>query len=174
MTMKTSAAIGRTLDVHVRRTIGPDDDVRRRAADRTQVASIMTGDVVCVRADLPIAALHELLANEQFTGAPVVDDRGIPMGMVSQTDLVSAEPCDTGTTVNDIMMPMAFVLHETATVAQASALMASEGVHRLPVVDDRGAVVGIVSTMDVVRWVAQHEGYVVGRMSDEARDEVPG
>ncbi len=160
MTMKTNAALGRNLEVR-----------ERRALDRTQLSSIMTADVVCVRADLPIAALHELLANEQFSGAPVVDDHGILMGVVSRADLISAEPCATGTTVNDIMMPMAFVLRETATVAQAAALMAHEGIHRIPVVDEQGTVVGIVSTMDVVRWVVQDEGHPVGRNADEARDE---
>ena len=58
------------------------------------------------------------------------------------------------------MMPMAFSIHEDATVGEASAMMAVEGVHRLPVVDEDGDIVGMLSTTDVVRWVAERAGYL--------------
>ena len=45
----------------------------------------------------------------------------------------------------------------------AAALMAYENIHRVPVVAADGAVIGIVSAMDIVRWVAEQDGYVVGR-----------
>ena len=63
-------------------------------------------------------------------------------------------------TVGDVMMPVPFSLEETETVAVAAALMAAEGVHRIPVVArPNGAVVGIVSSLDVLRWLASQYGF---------------
>ena len=57
-------------------------------------------------------------------------------------------------TVADIMMPIVFALPENATVAKASALMVFEGVHRIPVVSSGGQVVGILSSLDILGWLA--------------------
>ena len=41
--------------------------------------------------------------------------------------------------------------------------MAFEGVHGIPVVDDAGRVSGVITTLDVLRWLAQEEGYLAPR-----------
>lgn len=64
-------------------------------------------------------------------------------------------------TVAEIMMPIAFTLPETAPVSRAAALMALEGVHRIPVVSGEGRVVGIVSALDVMGWIAREDGYLL-------------
>jgi CBS domain-containing protein len=62
-------------------------------------------------------------------------------------------------TVGEVMMPIAFTVPERASLARAAGLMAFEGVHRVPVVDARGRVVGILSSLDVLRWLASEAGY---------------
>jgi CBS domain-containing protein len=62
-------------------------------------------------------------------------------------------------TVQDIMMPIVITLEESAPIALAAALMAAEGVHRVPIVGTGGTVVGIVSALDVLRWLAHQDGY---------------
>jgi CBS domain-containing protein len=92
-----------------------------------------------------------------LSGAPVVDDEGVPVGFVSKTDLVRH-----GVTperhVSDIMTPMSLTVHEDQSVSKASALMAYEGIHRLPVVDGSGRVVGLLSSLDVLHWLACKSG----------------
>lgn len=171
----------------------------RSGADRIPLSAIMTGDVICVRSDLSIETLAALFVDRCITGAPVVDESGRPIGVVSKSDLVQAglelndlgevdesveelpqgfhlEPSSRGT-VADIMMPMAFVLPENATLSHAAALMAYEGVHRVPVVATNGKVAGIISSMDVVRWLAENDGYALPRSdrgaSAEDREENP-
>ena len=39
--------------------------------------------------------------------------------------------------------------------------MALEHIHRLPIVTDDGRVAGIVTSIDVLRWLARQDGYVV-------------
>jgi CBS domain-containing protein len=151
----------------------------------------MTGNVVCVRREVSIESLTALFLERDISGAPVVDDSGAPVGVVSKTDLVrerymngesvDAEPLQVTqrrgltyplggkfhaepvarATVADIMTPLAFTLHESTPLSQAAALMAYEGVHRVPVVSDDGRVVGVLSSLDVTRWLAEHHGYIV-------------
>lgn len=154
---------------------------RTTSAARLPLAAVMTRDVVCVTADMHLSTLAALLVDRGFTGVPVVDDQGRAIGVVSRTDLVRArvddpgcdedvagfeldpgfhlEP-DGGARVADVMMPIVFTLPENATLSQAAAIMAYEGIHRVPVVTTTGAVVGIVTSMDVVRWLAENDGYI--------------
>jgi CBS domain-containing protein len=129
-------------------------------ADRMPISAIMTSDVVCVRSDVAIEDLASLLTERKISGVPVVDAAGEPVGVVSKSDLVRNG--HRRGTVADIMTGVTLGLPEWSTIAQAAALMAYEGVHRLPVTGSDGTVVGIVSAMDILRWTAQQAGYVVG------------
>jgi CBS domain-containing protein len=141
-------------------------------ADRTPLSEVMTGDVLCVRPGVSIEAVAELLTEHGITGVPVVDEAGRAIGVISKTDLVEARHDRLGETAGDIMMPIAFTLPENASLSHAAALMAYEGVHRLPVIATDGSIVGIVSAMDVVRWLARSDGYLVpASPRDRAREE---
>ncbi len=128
------------------------------AADLVPVGRVMTGDVICVTPDYSLDALATLLAERGFSGAPVVDDEGRPIGVVSQTDLLR-EQLGPRETVADVMTPLAFTLPESAPLSQAAALMIEEGVHRLPIVSSEGRVVGVLTSFDVMRWLARESGY---------------
>src|SRR5688572_24216335 len=52
------------------------------------LAALMVRDVVCVPAELALPALAALFLDGGLTGAPVVDEAGKVLGMVSRTDLV--------------------------------------------------------------------------------------
>jgi CBS domain-containing protein len=145
--------------------LGDDDPI---AADATPAEAIMARDVVCVSADLPVDALARLLDDTGFGGVPVVDDDDVLVGMVSQSDLLAAAPGPRHT-VADIMMPMAFSMNEQVPVGTLAAMMAYEGIHRIPIVDDAGRVVGLVSTLDVVRWVAHVSGRAVPIVATASR-----
>jgi CBS domain-containing protein len=161
----------------------------RSLADRTPLWQVMRPCVICVRSDLGIDSLMSLFVAFDLRSVPVVDDAGRPVGVVSRGDLVNhwydseagdqplRAPAPSGgpgeylgpgfhevppaQTVADVMMCIAFTLYEDASLSHAAALMAYEGVQRIPVVSFEGKVVGVVSAMDVVRWLAQHDGYVV-------------
>ena len=92
-----------------------------------------------------------------MSGLPVVNNWGRAIGVVSKTDLVENEITSARDRrrVADIMMPLVFALPPDASIAQAAALMAYEGVHRVIVVDRGGYVVGVVSSLDIARWVGR-------------------
>jgi CBS domain-containing protein len=118
------------------------------------VGAVMTRVVQCVRAETTIEAVAAMLLECGIGGAPVVDGRGRAIGMISKTDLVRClhERRDPAlTTVGDLMMTMVFVLHERSPLARAAALMAYEGVHRIPIVAADGVLVGVITPLDVAR-----------------------
>jgi CBS domain-containing protein len=147
------------------------------AAGQTPLSQVMTRVVQCVTPDVSVETLTALLLELGISGVPVVDGEGHPIGMASKTDLIREQHTEGDTlvadvdfesgfhtariaraTVADIMMPVAFTLEETAPLSYAAALMATEGVHRLPIVGNDGKVVGILSALDVLRWLAEETG----------------
>jgi CBS domain-containing protein len=146
--------------------------------DRVRVTELMSPSALCVTEDVAVAEVATLFLERGISAAPVVDRRGQPLGMVTKTDLVRGHledgdaPQDEpppevaslgrgyhvvrlpGTTAADLMMPLAFTLPEDASVRDAAAMMAVESVHHVPVVDASGAVVGVISALDLARWIA--------------------
>ena len=134
-----------------------------RAADLVPVSEIMTRDVIAVRPELGREALEDLFLAKGISGAPVIDDAGRPIGVVSTTDLLQRkETADGGEPkVRDLMMQTALCLVENESIAKAAGLMAFEGVHRVPIVGTRGMVTGMVSPLDIMRWLARAHGYPI-------------
>ena len=83
-----------------------------------------------------------------ITGAPVLDEDGKPLGLVSLRDLVADKQ---GATVGERMTRPAATVPAGARIAVAARDLARTGYHRLVVVDEAGTAVGIVSAVDVIR-----------------------
>lgn len=131
----------------------------RSSADATPVAEI-TKSVVCIERNVTVAQAAALLLELEVSGLPVVDDRNRLAGVISKTDLVrhSWEP---GRHSRDGTVPVATIMTTdpvsivaTTSVADACKLMVDESVHRLPVVSESGEVLGIVTPLDVLEWLA--------------------
>jgi CBS-domain-containing membrane protein len=129
-------------------------------ADRIPVSHIMTRDVVCARPDLGVPALTKLLVDHHIGCVPIVDERGRPRGIVTKLDLV--ERTWPGLTAADVMMPLAITLDVHATIAHAAAVMSLEDFHHVMVVSSDGCLCGVVSTMDICRWLARNDGFLSG------------
>ncbi|MBI2894502.1 MAG: CBS domain-containing protein [Deltaproteobacteria bacterium] len=164
------------------------DEVSDLARHR-RVSEVMTREPVCVLEETSLESATSILLERGLSAAPVVDDAGRVVGMLSMTDIVR-EAHDRGeteeiplrtrqrkieyeirgdffatelarSTVADVMRPVVAVLPENAPLSQAAALMAAEGVQRLPVVDRERRIRGIVSALDLLRWWASQDGYSV-------------
>lgn len=162
-----------------------DQQIERIQSSADTVAMIMTRTTYCVGPDAPIETVVNLMLERNLSGVPVIDADGRPIGVVSKTDVLrhaheSGDGVEEvasagrrvdrtlgdgfhatavhGTPVHEIMMPVVFAIEQDTTITAACTLMAAEGVHRLPVVSSDGKVVGILSTLDVVRWVAASVG----------------
>lgn len=98
----------------------------------------------------PTEAANEalgLLKALGVSGAPVIDDDRRPLGVVSWRDLVDAGDAPIG----ERMTRPALTVREDEPIAHVGTVLATKGIHRLPVVDASGRVIGVVSSLDVVR-----------------------
>ena len=97
---------------------------------------------------------------------PVVDD-GRVVGMLSSADLMkldaflprkgqpAIEYLNQHVKLETLMQRPPVTIGANDTVEQAASIMASKGIHALPVVDDRGFLVGIISTTDIINAALQ-------------------
>jgi CBS domain-containing protein len=126
---------------------------------------VMARKVVCVRADMDASEARARILSRGVSGLPVVDNWGRAVGVLSRSDLVEHEVTGrpSGRQVADIMSPFVLSLPQDASIGQAAALMAYEGVHRIVVVDRSGYVIGLVSALDIARWLGRRAGHPVGQ-----------
>jgi CBS domain-containing protein len=128
-----------------------------------RVAELMQSDVRTVRDDASVAEAVACLADGHISGMPVVDGTGRVIGVVSSSDVLTAEAeaDDPGarrellenTSVREIMTARPYTVAPGEDVREAARQMLYADVHRL-FVTEGGCVVGIVSTTDIVRAVA--------------------
>ena len=148
------------------------------------VADLMTHDVVRARPDTPFKEIVELLADNDITAVPVVDELDHPLGVVSEADLLrkctaqsealSRTPVPhleawerakaEGARAEELMSAPAVCARPEWTVVEAARLMAVRNVKRLPVVDEADRLKGIVSRGDLLR--------IFLRRDDAIRDEI--
>lgn len=128
-----------------------------------KVAELMQRKVKTVGSDATVADAIVSLADGHISGMPVVDGAGKVIGVLSTTDLLTAE-AEAGdsaarqtllenTSVRDIMTPRPFTIAPSEDVREAARQMLYADVHRLFVAEG-DKVVGIISTTDIVRAVA--------------------
>lgn len=139
-----------------------------------RVKDVMTTDVVAIGPDASYRQLAGLLRTRRVSGFPVVDDHGIVLGVVSETDLLAAagkegrprwRPHRTHTTpgeptAGDLMTQPVVTTSPDELVSNVARLMSTHKLRRLPVVDTRGRLVGIVSRSDVLSVFSRPEAEI--------------
>jgi CBS domain-containing protein len=127
------------------------------------VAELMQRSVKTVRSDASIAEVVASLAEAHVSGLPVVDGSGRVIGVVSTSDVLMAEAevespgarreLLEDTAVLEIMTPHPLRVAASEDVREAARQMLYADVHRLLVIEGE-RVIGIISTTDIVRAVA--------------------
>jgi CBS domain-containing protein len=138
---------------------------------------LMTTAVVTLSPDASIREVARVLSERGISGAPVVDDEGLLLGVVTEGDLIHrlAIPADRkrswlrrllsspamqaacyarthGRRAEDLMTTKLVMVEEDAPAELVASLLERHGIRRLPVVRD-GRVVGIISRADLTRAI---------------------
>src|SRR5215469_5902868 len=146
---------------------------------------VMTTDVITVDPDMTIRQLATLLAEHGISGAPVIDAKGVLVGIISEGDLLHRAEIGTahrhrerrrswwlddfaselardyvkshGRTVKDIMTRNVTTVNEDADLGDVAALLEAKRIKRVPVMQG-GRLVGIISRANIVRAVGATKG----------------
>jgi CBS domain-containing protein len=140
-------------------------------------AELMVPDPISIRAEASAAEAMTMFTEKGITAAPVIDEAGRPIGVLSRSDLLvhetqnakrrAGEPDyfyaptfeteeDSGTpksraTVTELMTPAVFAVSPSTPLQRVVSDMVGLHVHRLFVVDEAGVLIGVISAMDVLR-----------------------
>jgi CBS domain-containing protein len=125
-------------------TISPDDSVAK-AADRMRQRTV--GSLI------------------------VVDDKSRPIGIVTDRDLVIRALADArdadSTPVSEVMTPDIVTATSDVTINSALRLMREGPFRRLPIVNDKGALVGLVTVDDVLTCIGRQFGEIASLIEME-------
>lgn len=154
------------------------------------VRDVMTSDVATVRPTASLKEVATILAERGISGLPVVDEDGAVLGVVSEADILFkergprerkrtlprlADPSRANAdsklkarTAGEAMTAPAKTIEPWRLVSAAAAQMLDERVNRLPVVDDNGRLVGILTRADLVRAFVRPDAEI----EQEIREDV--
>lgn len=122
------------------------------------VGDVMSPAPYCLSTDSTLGCALKVLGELHLSGAPVLDDRGTVVGVISTSDLLGpVEQVVEGTLSAAALrqLPLerfasrpAITIHPDQPLVEACRLMDRSGVHRLVVTNGRGVPVGVISTWD--------------------------
>jgi CBS-domain-containing membrane protein len=154
-----------------------------------KVQEVMTTDVATTTPDVLLKDAALELVRHRISGMPVVDDDRHVLGVLSETDILAKEggehrsggflqwlvdPGDPwiaarfdAVTVDEAMSAPARTIRSDRHVAEAATIMLDEDVNRLPVVDDDGKLVGLVSRGDLVRAFTRSDEEILREIEED-------
>ena len=126
------------------------------------VAEVMVKVVLAVDLNMNVKDCSKAMAKKGVSCSVITQgDRAI--GIVTERDLVSKVLADaidpTKVLVKDIMSTPLITVSPNTSLTDAAAQMAEYSIRRLVVVDQRGSMVGIITTGDIARSLAEKHGY---------------
>jgi acetoin utilization protein AcuB len=130
----------------------------------------MTSEVISVTPKTTLPQAHELMTSHHIRRLPVIRNNGQLVGIVTLGDIRGAEPSQATSLsiwevnyllaklrVDEIMTLHPITTSANSTIGEAARLMLDHKVSGLPVVDEVGGVVGIITESDIFRMVVRHE-----------------
>jgi len=114
---------------------------------KPKVEDYMTRDVATVSPDDSVRDVATRISESEHNGFPVCEGRRVE-GFVSARDLLLSDPEEL---VFKAMSDELIVAHPEMKVTDAARVILRSGIQKLPVVDDAGNLVGIISNSDVIR-----------------------
>ena len=110
----------------------------------------MVSDPITCTPDMTIGEVDALCARYRISGLPVVDDQGKLVGICTNRDM--RFEADFGRSVAEVMTPMPLVVaKQGVSKKDALSLLSANKVEKLPIVDDQGVLVGLITVKDFVK-----------------------
>jgi CBS domain-containing protein len=159
------------------------DYAKKRLERAVPVSQAMTRQAIAVHEDMDIAEALRILVRNCISGLPVINDEGRVVGLITELDIITSEfTKDRGlfedlersflkrqakkkVKVKEVMTSPPVTITPEEDIRVAARLLSEKGIKRLPVVDEKGRLVGIISRADIVRAIG--EGWDLKNMSEK-------
>ncbi|MGW7327649.1 CBS domain-containing protein [Streptomyces sp. NPDC054840] len=158
---------------------------------RRTVGDVMTEEVVTLRPNTPVQDVVGLLDANDIVAAPVLNDDGTLVGVVSASDVLRHEtgmPDPQGQDGNDegawgkarartagaLMSSPVFTARPDWTITRAARELRSRHVKQLPVVGDDGLLTGIVSRSDLLDAFIRSDAEIRGEVEQDVLGRILG
>jgi CBS domain-containing protein len=143
---------------------------------------LMSKKVITVTPETAVQDLARILSENRISGAPVLDDQGMVIGVVTESDLIfqnkkvhiptaiaildafffleGPEKMEkemkkiAGVKVKDIFASEVIAVQQDTPLDEIATLMAEKKIHTLPVLDNT-SLVGVIGKYDIIRTIAR-------------------
>jgi IMP dehydrogenase len=131
----------------IHRNLSVEDQVTE--VDRVKRSqSGMITDPVVLPPDAPVSGALELMARFKISGVPIVDAGGTLVGILTNRDLRFVD--DHGQPIENVMRKAPLVTAPVGTtLEQAKDILWQHRIEKLPIVDERGALRGLITVKDI-------------------------
>jgi CBS domain-containing protein len=145
------------------------------ARELVMARDVMSRPVRRLTVETPVPDAAAFFLRHGISGAPVTGSQGRPVGVFSLSDIARAEqrrlvrhaertlearePPPSGlegfekSTVGELMTPGLFTVFPEATLDEVVRTMASQRIHRVFVISEKGDLEGVITTMDLLNWI---------------------
>lgn len=123
-----------------------------------RVREVMKEVLITVKDDEPLTEVIKIMNERNIGSIIVTDEEGRAIGVFTERDLLRLVASNVGLdalTVGDVMTRNVIVIEEDASLIKAVHLMAKHGIRHLPIVDEDGKVIGIISIRDAAIALAR-------------------
>jgi len=120
-----------------------------------EAKDIMIKNVICIKKGIPVVDAIRLMAKNNITGIPVVEDDGVLVGILSEQDvlrLFHTFEDEKDRIVNDFMTQPAVHFEEEEPLLDVCYCLRDNSIRRVPVTS-RGKVVGVISRSDILKCI---------------------
>jgi CBS domain-containing protein len=134
----------------------------------------MSPQVIVAKENTNAEAISARLLAGEFNGAPVVDDNGAVIGIVTAIDILKAIRKNGNRKLNamvakDIMTPNPSVVNKDTPIEDIIDIMIEKEIVLVPVVEDGNKLVGVVARLDIIREKLNEEFITIGKREGVSR-----
>ena len=142
------------------------------------ISEVCNREVVIVQPGETVLEAAQIMRRHHVGDVVVVEERAgrrVPVGIITDRDLVlevMAPQLDPATiTVRDVLVSDLVTIREDAGLFEAIEYMHAKGVRRLPVVDDKGGLIGIITLDDLIELLADEMAALAKLVKHEQKKE---
>lgn len=157
-----------------------------------KVSEVMSTDVISVTPETALKEAARRMIHADISGLTVVDNDGALVGIISEADFVKSEAGrragkragllkwmsrekpfpNAERTVGEVMTTDLVTIGPDADHAEAARVMRKANVKRLPVVDELGNLVGLVSRSDILQVFVRPDAEIIGEITERVMRKV--